>query len=259
MPKKHKCPAGIPEWIVTYGDMMSLLLCFFVLLAALANFDEQDKMFMAALESIRRAFGSSGQSGWMPDTTVDFKSFLVQFQTLYVPEFKKDLGHSDEPGIDGKYYRVKRVREGAEITIGGPIAFGRFSAEIEPEMDTLLQQLAGEMKGKTNKLEIRGHTTKEPLPIESEYARPLDLGFARARNVMRRLVELGVPAEAFRVSSAGPHEPLKKQNYDDARRAANRRVDIVVTQALISDYTVELQSPEELSRRSTENVLPVTP
>lgn len=247
--KQKKAPEGAPAWMVTYGDMMTLLLCFFVMLAALANFDEQKKMFMAALESIRRAFGSPGQSGWMPDDSVDFKSFILKFETLYIPDKKKNLGHSDEPGVDGKYYRVTKVRDGVELVVGGPIAFGRFSADIEPAADALLQKLTVELRGKHNKIEIRGHATKEPLPIESEFADSIDLGYARARSVRDRLVELGIAPEAIRVSTAGPFEPLLRQTYSDSRRAANRRVEIVVTQALISDYEAVGQTAEELSRQ----------
>lgn len=251
MAKKHKCPpAGAPMWVLTYGDMMSLLLTFFILLAAMANFDEKDKLFMAAMESIRKAFGATGQSGYFPDKLIDFKSFLVKFETLAIPDKKKNYGHSDEPGIDGKYYRVKKVRDGVELVVGGPIAFGRFSAELEPPMEALLAKFAKELQGKNNKLEIRGHSTNEPLPLESQYKDGLDLGYARARKVRDRLIELGLDPRAMRVSSAGPYEPLLKQTYDDERRAANRRVEIVITRALISDYTAKPQTPEELSRQA---------
>lgn len=251
MAKKHRCPPpGAPMWVLTYGDMMSLLLTFFILLAAMANFDEKDKLFMAAMESIRKAFGATGQSGYFPDKMIDFKSFLVKFETLAIPDKKKNYGHSDEPGIDGKFYRVKKVRDGVELVVGGPIAFGRFSAELEPAMELLLVKFAKELQGKNNKLEIRGHATNEPLPLESQYKDGLDLGYARARKVRDRLIELGIDPRAMRVSTAGPYEPILKQTYDDERRAANRRVEIVITRALISDYTAKPQTPEELSRQA---------
>ncbi len=249
--KKQPVIEGAPMWMVTYGDMMTLLLCFFVMLAALANFDDQKKLFMAALESIRRAFGSPGQVGWLPDNTVDFKSLIVKFQTMYIPDQPQNLGHSDEPGVDGKFYRVKNVRDGLEMTIGGPIAFGRFSEKIEPTTDELLQQLAQELRGKTNKLEIRGHATREPLPPGSGFKDPLDLAYARARSVRDRLVGLGIDPRAIRVSSAGSFEPILRQTYDDDRRAANRRVEIVLTQALISDYVATPQTPLEMARDSS--------
>jgi chemotaxis protein MotB len=229
---------------------MSLLLCFFILLAAMANFDDRDKLFMAALESIRKAFGATGQSGYFPDSEVDFKSFLVKFETFYVPKEKKNYGHSDEPGLEGEYYRVKRVRDGAELTVGGPIAFGRFSAVVEPDADRWLGELANELKGKRNKLEIRGHATTEPLPLDSQYRDAVDLAYARARAVRDRLVNLGLDPRAIRVSSAGPYEPIVRQNYSDKRRAANRRVEIMVTQALVTDYSADPLSASELSKQA---------
>ena len=255
MAKKCKCPpAGAPLWVLTYGDMMSLLLCFFILLAAMANFDDRDKLFMAAIAAIRKAFGDSGQSGYFPDNEVDFKSFMVKFETFYIPNKEKNYGHSDEPGIDGKFYRVKKVRDGVEVAIGGPIAFGRFSAELEPSADAFVSKLADELKGKKNKLDIRGHATNEPLPLESNYRDPLDLGFARARAVRDRLVELGVDPRAIRVSSAGSYEPVVRQTYDDARRSANRRVDILVTQALVDDYKAAPLSEKELSQQAEQGI-----
>ncbi|MFQ5428774.1 MAG: flagellar motor protein MotB [Phycisphaerae bacterium] len=251
MAKKCKCPPpGAPLWVVTYGDMMSLLLTFFILLAAMANFDDRDKLFMAAMESIRKAFGATGQAGYFPDTLVDFKSFLVKFETFYVPNKTKHYGHADDPGIDGEYYRVKKVRDGVELTVGGPIAFARFSAELEPPMQALLANFAKELRGKNNKIEIRGHATNEPLPLESQYADAWELGYARARAVADRLIELGLNPAALRISTAGAYEPLLKQTYDDGRRNANRRVEIVVTQALISDYLAKPQTPEELSKNA---------
>lgn len=249
MAKKCNCPPpGAPMWVLTYGDMMSLLLCFFIMLAAMANFDEKDKLFMAALESIRKAFGDTGQSGYYHDQVVDFKSFLVKFETLYIPNKEKNYGHADEPGMDGMFYRVKKVRDGAELTIGGPIAFDRFSAKIKPELNALLAKLVHELRGRNNKLEIRGHATSEPIPPDLGYRDPFELGYARARAVADRLIELGVDPRALRISSAGAHEPVLKQTYTDDRRNANRRVEVVVSQALISDYIALPQTPEELSR-----------
>lgn len=237
--KKQEAPAGAPEWIVTYGDMMSLLLCFFILLAAFANFDKQDKMFMTAIESIREALGSPGQHGWLQADEIDFKSLMILLESLIPPDRPKDQGYSDQPGTDGRFYRVKSVREGLEVIVGGPIAFDRFSARIEPDMDRVLARLAPELIGKNNKIDIRGHATNEPLPLDSPYKDAIDLGYARARAVRDRLVELGIDSRTIRVASAGCYEPVADKTFIDARRAANRRVEIIITQALRSEYRPE--------------------
>ena len=246
--KKKDPPTGAPDWVLTYGDMMSLLLCFFILLAAFANFDKQDKLFMTAIESIREALGAPGQTGWFPDDEVDFRSLLIRLQSLVPPDRPRTEGFADEPGIDGRYTKVKSVRDGVEIIVGGPIAFGGFSAKIEPEADALITKIAPEVIGKSNKIEIRGHATNEPLPLDCGYKDAIDLGYARARAVRDRLVEEGVDPRAIRVSSAGSYEPVVSQTYNDMRRAANRRVEIIITQALRADYAPTPASPEAMSR-----------
>lgn len=246
--KKSKPPAGAPEWVVTYGDMMTLLLCFFILLAAFANFDKQDKMFMTAIESIREALGAPGQSGWFPDDQVDFKSLMLLLESLIPPDRPKNAGFSAEAGPEGRYYRVKTVRDGLAFVVGGPIAFGPFSAQIEPEMDAALVTLAPELIGKNNKVEVRGHATNEPLPLDSTFKDAIDLGYARARAVRDRLVALGLDARTIRVSSAGSYEPIENQTIADGRRTANRRVEILITQALRTEYVPPPPSAEELSQ-----------
>lgn len=254
--KKQEAPTGAPEWVVTYGDMMTLLLCFFILLAAFANFDKQDKMFMTAIESIREALGSPGQHGWLQADEVDFKSLMILLESLIPPDRPKEQGYSDKPGVDGRHYRVKSIREGLEVVIGGPIAFGRHSAHIEPEMDKVLVKLAPELIGKNNKIEIRGHATREPLPLDSKFGDAIDLGYARARAVRDRLVDLGIDPRTIRVGSAGYYEPLADRTFDDARRASNRRVEIIITQALRSEYQPEPPTADEVASEPDPQVTP---
>ena len=59
--KIKKPPAGTPAWLLTYGDLMSLLLCFFILLAALSQLKVQD--YRAVVKEIQRALGVVGGSG----------------------------------------------------------------------------------------------------------------------------------------------------------------------------------------------------
>ncbi|MGC9328817.1 MAG: flagellar motor protein MotB, partial [Candidatus Hinthialibacter sp.] len=55
MAKKEEKPSGAPEWLCTFSDMMSLLLCFFVLLFSMSSIDK--KKMIQAVGSVRAAFG----------------------------------------------------------------------------------------------------------------------------------------------------------------------------------------------------------
>jgi len=240
--KKPAPPAGAPEWVVTYGDMMSLLLCFFILLCAFANFSKEDQMLMSAMESVREALGSPGQSGWNPEDRLDFNSTLVRMLTLVIDTKTNKVSNSDQPGVRGEYYRVTQIRDGLQVVVGGPVAFDRFSAELKPGVEQVLEQIAKELNGRRNKIEIRGHATDEPLTPDSPFSDALDLSYVRARQVRDRLVALGVNPRAIRISAAGPFEPLLKQAYDETRRASNRRVEILLSQSLLSDYKAAPQA-----------------
>ncbi len=66
MPKKKqkKDSGGVPEWVVTYGDMMSLLLCFFILLAAFSELKREHE-YQRVVTAVKEAFGYSGGVGVM--------------------------------------------------------------------------------------------------------------------------------------------------------------------------------------------------
>ena len=57
---------GIPEWVVTFGDMMSLLLTFFIMLVSLSEIKEEEK-YQALVESMRKQFGhNASQTSLLP-------------------------------------------------------------------------------------------------------------------------------------------------------------------------------------------------
>jgi chemotaxis protein MotB len=234
--KKPEAPAGAPAWIVTYGDMMSLLLCFFVLLAAMANFDEDEKLMMTALESIREALGSPGQKGWMPDKSVDFKSLILSLQAMHIPNMPSNYGYSDQASSVGKQYKVRKIRDGLEVTIGGRIAFEKNEAKPGPATDALLTQIAEKIRGYRNRVEIRGHTHGEPDESGGPFNDAIELSFARARAVRERLMAAGVEPERLRVVAVGPFEPVIKEAVTESQQAENRRVEILVLQSTVEDY-----------------------
>lgn len=239
--KKPAASSGAPEWVVTYGDLMSLLLCFFVLLAAMANFDDDEQMMMTAMESIREALGAPGQRGWMPDNSVDFKSLLLMLQTLQLPPMPANYGYSDQASSIGKQYKVRKIRDGLEVTIGGRIGFEPNASQPGPVALALLDQIAEKIRGYRNRVEIRGHTFAEPEDAGS-HNDAIELSFARARAVRDRLIAKGVEPERLRLVAVGPFEPVVKEAVSETQRAENRRVEILVMQSTIEDYRKFSQS-----------------
>lgn len=232
----EKGPQGAPDWMVTYGDIMTLLLCFFVILVSMSEM-KQDQRFQQVMESLRRAFGGyHGSVGSVPIQNVPTNTLIAKLLELEVPLDRKKKGDSDEEGIHGKKFRVTNVRDGLEVVIGGRITFGRFSATLKPEGRSLIAKAAHRLRGYNTKILIRGHTTHESLPEDSLYDDRRDLSYARSRAVAIELEKNGVRRIRLILSALGDTEPLVRQAYKEERRALNRRVELLVTEELIEDF-----------------------
>jgi chemotaxis protein MotB len=242
--KSEKSQEGAPGWMVTYGDMMGLLLCFFIMLVAMSEI-KADEKFQQVMQSLREAFGYEGGLGTVPTNEPPQVSLLQRLESIVVPRQIKKTGDSDDEGIEGRVFRVSQVREGLQITVGGHITFDRFSADLKPQAEQLIAQIAEKIRGHTTKIEVRGHTTLEPLPADSEFSDWNDLAYHRAKAVAAALIRHGVDERRIRLTACGAAEPLLRQAYTERRRAVNRRVELIVTESVISDFEGREESFEE--------------
>lgn len=233
---KQEAPAGAPDWLVTYGDAMTLLLCFFVIIVSFSEIKENER-FQEVMESLKQAFGGyPGAPGKAPTTDIAANTLIARLMELELPEESEKKGDSEDEGIHGRKIRVTNVRDGIEVVVGGRIAFERFSASLLPEARELLAAAAEQIRGYNTKILIRGHATREPLPADSMYDDARDLSFARAKAVANELQRHGVRGVRQTLVAVGDSEPLVRQAYTEERRALNRRVEILVTEDLIEDY-----------------------
>ncbi len=234
--KKVAVEAGAPAWMVTYGDAMTLLLCFFVIIVSMSEV-KKDERFQKVMESLRRAFGGyQGAAGPLPVQDVPSNTLIAKLLEIEVPYLPRKRGDTDEEGIHGKRFRVTNVRDGLEVIVGGRITFDRFSAALKPEGRDLIVKTAERLRGYNTKILVRGHATREPLPQDSLYEDARDLSYARAKAVAKELEQNGVRPIRIVPVAVGDTEPLVRQAYTENRRALNRRVEVLVTEDLIDDF-----------------------
>ncbi len=234
--KKQEAPQGAPEWMVTYGDAMTLLLCFFVIIVSMSEV-KQDQRFQQVMESLRKTFGGYvGQVGMTPVEQIPANSLLQRLLEIDVRVLKDKKGDSDTEGIHGREFRVTNVRDGLEVVVGGRVTFPRHSATLMPEGRRLIAEVAERLRGYNTKILVRGHATREPLPEDSIYDDARDLSYRRAKAVVSELEKHGVRGVRLIPVALGDTEPLVRQAYTEERRALNRRVEILVTEDLIEDF-----------------------
>ena len=242
--KEKKQEAGTPAWMVTYGDMMTLLLCFFVILVAMSEIKE-DRKYEDVVRSIQEAFGFIGGAGRIPADMVSRTSMLDKMKQSAKPYEPSHIGESYQQGVQGKTIRISQIREGTEVAFGGPIIFDRFSAELSPEGAEQARRVADLLRGHNTKIEVRGHATTEPLPLDAPHRDAFDLSYERARSVAEALFGAGIRPSRIRIAAAGDSERLKEQAYTENRRAANRRVEVIVRESLVADFSGDEADFEE--------------
>ncbi|MEX0703977.1 MAG: flagellar motor protein MotB [Planctomycetales bacterium] len=234
MMDEEDAPAGVPEWIVTYGDMMSLLLTFFIMLVSLSEIVATEK-YRAVLDALQRYIGYRTGPAAPPGKHFPLNSLVAKLGTLgSFTNADRGFGGVKTPAVEGRNLRVYRTPEGVPVPVLGPVPFAPGKSDLAPQAAARLPAIAAELAGKPNKIELRAHAG--PMAGSGEAARRalLDSTYHRARAVMEGLVELGVERQRMRITSAGDSEPLPDTG-DDRSRVLDR-VEVYLLDALADDY-----------------------
>ncbi len=228
-----------PLWIVSFADLVTLMLSFFVILASANKKSDgggPDPNLEKLATVIRAAFNEvSPESVAAMSSQSNFEELLRQIETLAKKMNSQFRGDSSEKGIYGDHFRVRRLSDGMEITMGGPVLFDPFSAEINPDTRQAIQQIGEMLKGHRNMVEVRGHAGDEPKPKDWKFQDAIELSYRRARAVAEELIHLGTNPKTIRLTAIGPNEPLK--NEPQGQIIGNRRVEIIIRESLLDDYS----------------------
>jgi len=149
---------------------------------------------------------------------------------------KKDLknGGQENKSVVGENERVQIVRPGDDSSVGGNIYFDELETELTEEHRRQLQRIIGQIAGKPQKIEVRGHTTRRPIDPSSGFKNIMDLAYARAVSVRQFLIEQGIAPSRIRVCSAGADEPLYNGVNRD-RLKKNSRAQILMWDERVND------------------------
>jgi chemotaxis protein MotB len=228
-------PPGVPEWVVTYGDMMSLLLTFFIMLVSLSEVKANQK-FRSVLESLQKSVGYRAGPIVPPGTNFPLNSLRAGKQQLgsHTDDGKGKGGIKSPQSLDGDDLRVHAPRHGRSVPAGELILFAPFEAKLSDEASAVIVDIASKLAGKPNKVEVCGHTSQRPLPAGSPYGSVLELSYARSRLVFDRLTQLGIERERLRMVAFGDRDPLPASH--DVRALRDDRVAVLVLDAYRDEY-----------------------
>ncbi|MBZ0257142.1 flagellar motor protein MotB [bacterium] len=240
--KAEEKKGGAPEWMFTFSDMMSLLLCFFVLLFSLSTIEKVK--FTQTIASIQGALGripNMYNSSFIPPTsTVPQKVEPVQ-RTRDIERAKEAISErarsilvSDE---QSKEVIVEGVKEGVRFSLAGRVLFEQGFAVLSPEGKKILQALASEILNDFPKLRVsvEGHTDDTVVPPNLPYQDNWRLAEARAYTTMLFLRDkCNVAENRLSYTSCGKFRP-RFPNDTPENQALNRRVEVVLLQGSSSE------------------------
>lgn len=229
MPRKKKEDAprpSSPAYMTTYGDMMTLLLCFFVMLVSISTVE---------IEKFREAAASlKGALSILPYQTKTKPQPLIRriSRGIKKKSTKRARAISKLRMIirEKKLEKIVKVREdtgGIHITIGDPALFKTGKADIKPDFIPILESIVDIIMIGDNIIRIEGHT--DNIPIYNEQFRDnWDLSIARALSVIRYIRSREqIDPIRLRPVGCGEYHPIDTNDTLEGR-AKNRRVEVYI-------------------------------
>lgn len=230
-------PAGVPEWVVTYGDMMSLLLTFFIMLVSLSEV-AGDQRYRAILESLQEYMGYRLAPVAPPGKSFPLNSLIDTLETLGSFTNKDDgRGGVKRESIEGDDYQVRVTREGKATQVGDPILFDAGSTELSTTAGEQLQAAARELAGKPNKIEIRAYYPPVSRDDSQSASALLTLAYLRSRAVQQSLLSQdGVRIDPRRFRLAATADLAPPETPSGQRAPVVDRVEILMLDAFVDEF-----------------------
>ncbi len=244
-PEDDEQPQAIAEWVVTFGDMMSLLLTFFIMLLSMSEIREEER-FELMVEALRKRFGhETSVVSMVPGPTRPRNSPVEKLASMGRARRVDTMQGGDRVRAPvGEHPRVRAMRTADQRTLGCEILFAEGEWEPNEANRQVLQATAKEIGGKPQKIEIRGHTSPRPLPDDSPFRTHWDLAYARSVVTMEYLAKLGIDPRRMRISVAADKEP-KYISPDPLLRRQNPRVEVFMLDELVKDLEGTSDEREE--------------
>ncbi|MCT4596357.1 MAG: flagellar motor protein MotB [Vallitalea sp.] len=252
--KADEAKSGSPAWMSTYGDLVTLLLCFFILLFSMSSIDVAK--FKAAMSSFQNQIdimpgGTALTNNELISNGISQVNGIQQIFDNKVPleekgeedaditkskleeakkeaekiyEFLKEKGYENEVKIEYNSNVIK-------LTIEGEVLFESGKAQLTTEAIKLVDVISVKLKEHlTNKtIQIEGHTDNRPINTV-RFPSNWELSQARAIAVGYRLIEEhNIDPSKIAATGYGQYRPLEDaDNNTSEGRARNRRVEIKI-------------------------------
>jgi len=229
--RRHQEKKGSHErWLITYADMITLLLIFFIVMYTLSIVDA--KKFQALSTSLTKAMGSGSMMLDSPGPSVvpgqaGVETPLQAIENTQLEIIKKELENYIKEANLQANVSVSLEERGVVLSFQDEVLFRLGQADLTPKAREIIRKVGPILVKVPNYLRVEGHT--DNLPINTyQFPSNWELSAARSSNVLQELVKnFDIYPQRLSAVAYGEYRPLVK-NDSDAHRQLNRRVNIVI-------------------------------
>ena len=263
--KQEEPPKGAPAWTSTFGDLMNLLLCFFVMLFSMSTMDAQKFELLAAsfnqtfsifsagasaigdgllisngvsqlneLDNYINSTGRDAEGNVIPDDLESAADAMEQAKLEASEELAEKISESLQEKNLNSEIDVEFTSQYVQLTLNGAILFDSGSVKLKEEALPIMNQVGLILqKYSPGVIEIEGHTDNVPMS-GAKYSNNDELSDGRALSVFYYLVQnTTLDPAMIKHSGRGEYDPVADNSTAEGR-AKNRRVEIKIYNELSS-------------------------
>jgi chemotaxis protein MotB len=232
---------GGGAWKVAYADFVTAMMAFFLVMWITSQNDE-----------VKRAIGGYFQDPWGRSAEATSPSFQtatgLKGEAPFAevpsgvlpdrwPQVDQENATESDAGAASVWQQKQKVHllTNTERTLPALVVnFDEASAELAKPAQDRLSNLLPALIGKRNKIEIRAHSTRRPLPTDSPFRDHWQLCYERSLSTMRFLETKGVEPERIRLSQSAAYDPLTTR-FESSWQDENNCVEVFLLTDVVED------------------------
>lgn len=204
-------------WAVTYGDLMSYLMIFFLVLFSfsIAKSDKaKSRKYEESLGNIQKAFGGKADQKRLD------RAKAQENEDFVVSKLRESVQNKDLSSL----VQIQSTERKLKLVLTESVLFDSGRAELKVRAKEILKSMLGELQKLPNDVVVEGHTDNVPIK-GGRYATNWELSMARAYSVIKFMEESGMDSKKLAGIGYGDNRPAA-ENTTPTGRARNRRIEI---------------------------------